>query len=68
MENKPRVSRYIVVLYGSLMAVVVGIGVFVSFHGGYYYVPGLRRAFMAITKFSNGGPHGDGGREIHNYP
>ena len=136
MENRPRVSRSIVALYGSLTAVVVGIGVFVSFlayrtgqtvatavalpvlsavvvvlvvvlysllrtayvvsdgrllirvsrivggpkvvelskvrsvrriripfgvrlfgasfHGGYYYVPGLGRTFMAITNFSDG--------------
>jgi len=25
-----------------------------SFHGGYYYVPGLGRVFMAITNFSDG--------------
>ena len=136
LENRPRVSRSIVALYGSLTAVVVGIGIFVSFlayrtgqtvamavalpvlsavavvlvvvlcsllrtayvvsdgrllirvsrivsgpkvvelskirsvrrvlipfgirlfgasfHGGYYYVPGLGRAFMAITNFSDG--------------
>jgi len=63
--NKPKVSRTIALTYEILplgtvnsvekILIPFGIRLFgASFHGGYYHIPSLGRAFLCVTNFKDG--------------